>query len=321
MKASLVSAVGIIVLAAMPYASAQTYPSKPIRLVLPVPPGGGSDVIVNMVRLKLNAALGEQLVVDHRGGAGGNIAADIVAKAVPDGYTLLWVNTGIATNVSLYKKLNHDPIRDFTPITQLTSQSYVLLVHPSVPVKNVQDLSATSKAKKGGYSYASTGAGSLPHLGMELLKTQGKFDATHIPYKGAGPGLIDLMGGQVDVMLPTMLAGAPFAKSGKLRAIGVSSPQRSPLLPDVPTVAEQGFAGYEVSGWFGMLAPTGTPKNVITLLNGEIVKVLRQPDVRDRIVADGATVVASTPEQFGAYVKAEIAKWAPIIRQSGATAE
>jgi tripartite-type tricarboxylate transporter receptor subunit TctC len=317
----------LIIVAALTFAvpvfgaEAQAYPQKPIRLVLPVPPGGGSDVIVRIVVQRLSSVIGQQIVVDYRGGAGGNIAADIVAKAAPDGYTLLWVNAGIATNASLYKKLNYDPIRDFTAITQLTSQCYVFVVHPSVPVRNVKEFVTLTKTRKGGLSYASAGSGSLPHLGMELLKTQGRFEGTHVPYKGAGPALIDVIGGQVDVMLPTIIAGAPFAKSGRLRAIAVTSLKRAPLLPEVPTVAEQGFAGFEVNGWFGMVAPTGTPKEALALLNSEITKILRLPEVAERLAGDGAVAVGNTPEEFGAYIKSEMAKWEAVIRQSGATAE
>jgi tripartite-type tricarboxylate transporter receptor subunit TctC len=288
---------------------------------LPVSPGGGSDIIVRLVTQKLNAAIGQQFVIDYRGGANGNIAHDLVARAAPDGYTLLWVNAGIATNSSLYRKLNHDPIKDFTPITQLTSQSYVFVAHPSVPVKSVPEFVALSNARKGGLVYASAGAGSLPHLGMELLKIQARIAGAHIPYKGAGPGLIDLLGGQVDVMMPTMISGTPFVKAGKLRALGVTSVKRSALLPLVPTIAEQGYPQFEVSGWFGMLAPTGTAREAIALLHTEIVKALRLPDIAERLTGDGAVGVGSTPDEFGAYIKSEMAKWGPIIKAAGATAD
>ena len=304
-----------------PPAWPQGYPAKPIRLVLPVAPGGGSDIIVRIVTQKLIPTVGQQFVIDYRGGANGNIAHDLVAKAAPDGYTLLWVNAGIATNAGLYRKLNHDPVKDFTPITQLTSQSYVFVAHPSVPVKSVAEFVALSHVRKGGLVYASTGAGSLPHLGMELLKIQAGVAGIHIPYKGAGPALIDLVGGQVDVMMPTMISGTPFVKAGKLRALGVTSATRSTLLPSVPTVAAQGFPRFEVSGWYGMLAPAGTSKEAIALLNTEIVKVLRLPDVAERILHDGAVAVGNTPEAFGAYITSEIAKWRPVIKASGATAD
>ena len=310
------------ILLALPLpAFAQTYPAKPIRLVLPVAPGGGSDIIVRIVTQKVTAAINQQFVIDYRGGANGNIAHDLVAKAPADGYTLLWVNAGFATNVSLYDKLNHDPVRDFTPITQLTSQSYVFVVHPSVPVKSVREFVALSHARKGGLVYASTGAGSLPHLGMVLFRIQAHIPATHIPYKGAGPALIDVIGGQVDAMMPTMIAGTPLIKSGKLRALAVTSAKRSALLGDVPTIAEQGYPRFEVSGWYGMLAPAGTPKDVIALLNAEIVKALRLPDVVERLTGDGAVAVGNAPDEFGAYIKSEMAKWGPVIKASGATAD
>jgi len=313
------AAISLVALASV--AAAQGYPAKAIRVVLPVAPGGGSDIIVRIVTQKVTAAIGQQFVIDYRGGANGNIAHDLVAKAPPDGYTLLWVNAGFATNVSLYKKLNHDPVKDFTPITQLTSQSYVFIVHPSVPVKSVKEFVALSQARKGGFVYASTGAGSLPHLGMELFKLRAHIPGTHIPYKGAGPALIDVIGGQVDAMMPTMIAGTPVVKSGKLRALAVTSARRSALLPEVPTIAEQGYSGFEVSGWYGMLAPAGSPRDAVALLNAEIVKALKLPDVAERLTADGAVAVGNTPDEFGAYIKAEILKWAPVIKASGAIAD
>ena len=310
-----------LLVALMSGAAAQGYPAKPIRVVLPVAPGGGSDIIVRIVTQKVTAAMNQQFVIDYRGGANGNIAHDLVAKAPADGYTLLWVNAGFATNVSLYRKLNHDPVKDFMPITQLTSQSYVLIVHPSVPVKSVKEFIALSHARKGGLVYASTGAGSLPHLGMVLFEIQARIPGTHIPYKGAGPALIDLLGGQVDTMMPTMIAGTPHVKTGKLRALAVTSGKRSALLPEAPTIAEQGYPGFEVSGWYGMLAPSGTPKEVVQLLYAEIVKALKLPDVVERLTSDGAVAVGNTPDEFGAYIKAEITKWGPVIKASGATAD
>jgi tripartite-type tricarboxylate transporter receptor subunit TctC len=321
MPRSLIAATFIAIALSAPIGHAQTYPAKPIRLVLPVPPGGGSDIVVRMLQQRLNTALGQQIIVDHRGGAGGNIAADLVSRAAPDGYTLLWVNTGIATNTSLYRKLNHDPLKDFTAITQITSQSYVFAVHPSVPARSVKEFVAVSRTRKGGLSYASSGAGSLPHLGMELLASQAGIPATQVPYKGSGPGLIDVMAGQVDAMMPTMIAGAPFVKSGKLRAVAVTSMERSALLAEVPTVAEQGYPRFEVSGWYGMVAPAGTPRDAIMLLHTEIARILKLPEVRERLAGDGAVAVGSSPETFGAYIRSEIAKWAPVIRASGATAE
>ncbi len=321
MRCSCLRIAAFLLASAALHAAAQSYPTKPIRVVLPVAPGGGSDIIVRVATQKVAAAIGQQFVVDFRGGANGNIAYELVARAAPDGYTLLWVNAGFATNASMYRKLAYDPVRDFTPITQLTSQSYVLVVHPSVPAKSVAEFVALSKARKGGFVYASTGAGSLPHLGMELFKLKSGIAGTHIPYKGAGPALIDLIGGQVDVMMPTMIAGTPFAKNGKLRALALTGAKRSLLLPAVPTIAEQGYPGFEVSGWYGMLAPSGTPREAITLLHLEIAKALKLAEVAERLAGDGAVAVGNTPEEFGAYIKSEMAKWAPVIKASGATAD
>ncbi len=302
-------------------AAAQNYPAKPIRILVGLAPGGGTDIITRMVGQKLGTAINQQVVVDNRAGAAGNIAAELVAKAPPDGYTLIVVTASHAVNPSLYKKLGYDPIKDFTPITQLTSQPYLFVVHPSVPVRNVKDYIALSKTRKGGLTYASSGSGLLGHLGMELLMSQGNFKGIHVPYKGAGPALLDTMAGQVDAFFPTIISGLPYAKSGKVRAIGITSTKRSKLLPDVATVAEQGFPGYEVSGWYGMLAPAGLPKEVLAVLYGETAKVLKMQDIKDRMAGDGAEPVGNTPEEFGAYIQSEMVKWAKVVKQSGATSE
>lgn len=302
-------------------ACAQQYPNRPIRLVLPVSSGGGADVIARTVGGRMGAALGQQFVVDNRGGAGGNIAAEIVAKSPPDGYTLGMVLSSHTINPSLYKKLNYDAVRDFTPIVLLATAPFVLVVHPSLPAKSVKDFIALSKASKGGLTYGSSGTGLLAHLAMELLKTMGGFEATHIPYKGTGAAMMDTVAGHVSANFPTMISGLNTIRAGRLRALGVTSLQRSKLLPDVPTIAEQGFPGYEVTAWYGLLAPAGTPREIITLLNTEAVKALKAPDVRERLSNDGAVPVASTPEEFAAHLKSETGKWAKIVRYAGATAE
>lgn len=301
--------------------SAQGYPNHAVRLVLPVTLGGGADVIARMVGQKLGAALGQQFVIDNRGGAGGNIAGEIVAKSEPDGYTLIMVLSSHAINPSLYKKMTYDPIKDFASITLLATTPFVLVVHPSLPVKNVKDFIALSKTKKGGLPYASSGAGLLAHLAMELLKTRGNFEATHIPYKGTGAAMVDTVAGHVAANFPTMISGLQLIKSGKLHAIGVTSLQRSTLLPEVPTIAEQGFPGYEVNGWYGLLAPAGTPREIIALLNANAVRALKMQDVRERMALDGAAPVGNTPEEFAAYIQSEMNKWAKVVKQSGATAE
>jgi tripartite-type tricarboxylate transporter receptor subunit TctC len=302
-------------------APAQNFPAKAVRMVVGLAPGGGTDIVTRMVGSKLGPAMNQQVVVDNRPGAAGNIAAELVARSAPDGYTLLVATASHAVNPSLYRKMGYDPIKDFSPVTQLTAQPYLLVVHPSLPAKNVKEYVALSKTRKGGLTYASSGSGLLGHLAMELLKTMGKFEGTHIPYKGANPALIDTMSGQVEAFFPTIISGLPQVKNGKVRAIAVTTAQRSALLPNIPTIAEQGFPGYEVSGWYGLLAPAGTPKEVVTYLNNEVVKVLRQNEMKERMGADGAIPVGNTPDQFAAYIRSEMEKYAKVIKASGATAE
>ena len=321
---TLFKAAGIALTLACAYsasAPAQNFPTKPVRIVVGLAPGGGTDIITHMVASKLGPAINQQVVVDNRPGAAGNIAAEIVARSAPDGYTLLVTTASHAVNPSLYKKMSYDPIKDFAPITQLTAQPYIFVVHPSLPAKNIKEYIALSRTRKGGLTYASSGSGLLGHLAMELLKTMGKFEGTHIPYKGANPALIDTISGQVEAFFPTIISGLPQVKAGKVRAIAVTTAQRSPLLPNVATVAEQGFPGYEVSGWYGLLAPAGTPKDVITYLNTEVVKVLRQPDIKERMAGDGALPVGNPPEQFAKYIRTEMDKYAKVVKASGATAE
>jgi len=299
-------------------AVAQNFPTKPLRIVVGLAPGGGTDIVARMVGQRVSSAIGQQTIIDNRPGASGNIAAELVAKSPADGYTLIVVTASHAINPSLYSKMSYDPMKDFAAITQLTAQPYLFVVNPSVPAKSVKEFITLAKSRKGGLTYASSGAGLLGHLGMELLKTQAKFDAVHVPYKGAGPALVDTIAGQVDAFFPTIISGLPQVKNGKVRVIGVTTLKRAALLPDVPTVAEQGFPGYEVSGWYGLLAPAGTPKDVIAYLNREVVKVLRSPEARDRLAAEGAEGVGNTPEQFGAYMQSEMVKWSKVVKQSGA---
>jgi tripartite-type tricarboxylate transporter receptor subunit TctC len=318
--AALASAVAMLGAAASaPYA--QTFPTKSIRIVLPVTPGGGVDAVGRLLGQKLTTALGQTVVIENRPGAGGNIAADIVAKAVPDGHTLAIVTASHATNPSLYKKLSYDPIRDFAPVTQLSVQPYLLVVSPTLPAKDVKELIALARTKQGGISYASAGAGLLGHLSMELLRSTAKFEGTHIPYKGAAPALVDVMGGRVDAFFSTITSALPQVRSGKVRALAVTSAKRHPQVPDVPTVAEQGYRGFEVISWYALLAPAGTPKPVVALLNRETVKILKTAEVKDRMAADGAEPVSSTPEELAAYIRSEMTRWAKVIRESGATAE
>jgi tripartite-type tricarboxylate transporter receptor subunit TctC len=300
---------------------AQNFPTKPLRIVVGLAPGGGTDIVGRMVGQRLSAAIGQQVIIDNRPGASGNIAAEIVAKSPADGYTLIVVTASHVINPSLYPKMSYDPIKDFSAVTQLTAQPYLFVVNPSVPAKSVKEFIALAKSRKGGLTYASSGSGLLGHLGMELLKSQAKFDAVHIPYKGAGPALMDTIAGQVDAFFPTIISGLPQVRSGKVRVIAVTTLKRAALLPEVPTVAEQGFPGYEVNGWYGLLAPAGTPKDVIAYLHREVAEVLRSPEGKERLAAEGAEGVGNTPEQFAAYMQSDMVKWGKVVKQSGARAD
>ena len=302
-------------------ALAQNFPAKSLRIVVGLAPGGGTDIVARMVGQRLSAAIGQQVIIDNRAGASGNIAAEIVAKSPADGYTLIAVTASHSINPSLYTKMNYDPLRDFSAITQLTAQPYLFVVNPRVPAQSVKEFVALAKSRKGGMNYASSGSGLLGHLGMELLKMQANFAAAHIPYKGASPALVDTIAGQVDAFFPTIISGLPQVRSGKVRVIGVTTLKRALLLPDVPTVAEQGFPGFEVNGWYGLLAPAGTPKDVIAYLHREVAEVLRSAEGRERLAAEGAEGVGNTPEQFAAYMQSETVKWDKVVRQSGARAD
>ncbi len=300
---------------------AQNFPAKPIRIVVGLAPGGGTDIVARLVGQRLSAAVNQQVVIDNRPGASGNIAGEIVARAPADGYTLIAVTASHVINPSLYSKMSYDPIKDFTGITQLTAQPYLFVINPGVPARTVKEFVALAKSRKGGLTYASSGSGLLGHLGMELLKMQAQFSAVHIPYKGASPALVDTISGQVDAFFPTIISGLPQVKSGKVRLIGVTTLKRAALLPDVPTIAEQGYPGYEVNGWYGMLVPAGTPKDVVAFLNREVANVLRSSEGREKLAAEGAEGVGNTPEQFAAYMQSEATKWDKVVKQSGARAD
>jgi tripartite-type tricarboxylate transporter receptor subunit TctC len=273
------------------------------------------------VSQKVGAAIGQQFVVDYRGGAGGNIAAETVAKAEPDGYTLVMVLSSFAINPVLYRKVNYDVVRDFAPITLLATSPFLLVVHPSLPATNVQEFVVLSRKTKGGLPYASSGSGLLAHLAMELLKSLAKFEATHVPYKGTGAAMIDTVAGHTVANFPTMISGLQTVKAGKLRALGVTSLQRSPLLPEVPTIAEQGYPGYEVNGWYGWLAPAATPRNVVATLHAETTKAVRLPDVRERLANDGAVPIGSTPDEFARFIQSEMSKWGKVVKQAKITVD
>jgi tripartite-type tricarboxylate transporter receptor subunit TctC len=267
---------------------------------------------------KAGPALGQQMVVENRGGGGGNLGAEAVARAAPDGYTLLVIGASLAINPSIYRKLTYDPAKDFAAITQATAAGYVLALHPAVPARTVREFVTAAKSRSGGIAYASPGAGQAQHLGMELMRTLGGFQAVHIPYKGGAPAVMGVAGGEADITMASIPSALPFLQSGKLKPIAVTSLKRVALLPNVPTVAESGMPGFEVSGWLGFFAPAGTPREVLTRLHNEIAKALRMPDVQDALKASAQDTVASTPDEFSAYFQAELVKWSKVAKQSGA---
>jgi tripartite-type tricarboxylate transporter receptor subunit TctC len=297
-------------------ASAQVYPAKPVRLVVPYPPGGGSDTIARPLAQKLTESLGQQFVVENRGGASGNIGMEAVARAQPDGYTLIFaLNAQLAVNPSLYKKIPYDPVRDYEPITQLGTGAYLLVVHPSLPVRSTKELIALVRPRPGQIAYASSGNGSGGHLAAELLNTMAGIKMLHIPYKGGGPALIDLLAGHVQVLFATHLSSAPHMQSGRLRALAVSTAKRAAGL-DLPTIAEAGVPGYDSGVWYAVLAPAGTPREIVAKLNGEIVRALKQPDLRGMLTNNSIEPIGSTPEQLGAYIRSEINKYAKVVKDA-----
>jgi len=297
---------------------AQTFASRPLRMIVPYPAGGGADVVGRMLAQKLSESFGQPFVVENRPGAASNIGTEIVARAAADGYTVLLVGTNHTSNVNLFRKIPYDPIKDFAPVSLLTTASYVLDAHPSLPVHSVKDLVALARAKPGQINYGSGGNGLASHLGMELFKRMARIDMQHVPYKGGPPMLTDLLGGQISVGYDNIITSVPHIRSGRLRALAVSGARRSPLLPEVPTMAESGWPGYDVSIWQGLLAPAGTPETTLARLQEHTVAGMRNADTRERMAALGADVVASTRQEFAAFIKAEIDKWAEIIRATGA---
>ena len=299
----------------------QPYPAKPIRLILPFPPGGSTDIVARLIGQKLTESWGQPVLIENRPGAGGNIAAETAARAAPDGYTLFQVNVANAIGATLYPKLSYDLITSFAPVIQLATTPYVLLAHPTVPAKNTAELIALAKARPGQLNYASAGGGSATHLSGELLKSMAGVNIVHVPYKGTGPAVTALLSGEVDLYFATVPAALPLVEAKKLRALGVTSARRSPLMRDVPAIAEAGLKGYETSTWHGILAPAATPADIVVKLNAEIARTLAQPAVKERLVGQGLDPVGGTPEQFGAYLKTEISKWAVVVKASGARPE
>jgi tripartite-type tricarboxylate transporter receptor subunit TctC len=305
-----------------PAAFAQAYPNKPIRMIVPFPPGGTADILGRAIGQKLAENVGQQVIVENRAGANGNIGAQIVAKSPPDGYTLLMSpQSTLTNNPSLYSALPFDTLKDFAPITLVAETPHFIVVHPSVPAKTVGDLIALAKAKPGYLTFASAGSGSSLHLSGELFKSMSGIDIVHIPYKGAAPAVTDLLGGQVSMMFDTGPSALPHVRSGKTRAIAVTTAKRSRLMPDLPTVVESGLPGYDVTTWFGLVAPSGTPREIVTKLNTEVVRILQAPEVKERLETQAADPVGNTPEEFAAIIRADIAKWGEVIKLAGVRIE
>ena len=295
-------------------AFAQSYPSGPLRIVVPFQAGGSTDILARAMAQKLNERFRQPVVVDNRGGANGTIGAALVAKAPPDGHTLLLVQAGYASNPSLFRKLPYDQARDLAPVSVLASGPLVLVVHPSVPAKSVKELIELARQRPGELNYGSPGTGSLPHLTAELFNISGGTKMTHIPYKGSGAALADVLAGRVPVYFMNLVLSQPYLADGRLRALGVTSPKRSPVAPALPSIDEAGLQGFDMTTWYGLLVPGTTPREIIARLQQEMAQVLNQPDVRERLAADGVAVVASTPAQFDEFLKRETEKYARIIR-------
>jgi tripartite-type tricarboxylate transporter receptor subunit TctC len=301
--------------------AAQPYPSKAVRVIAGFPPGSGADITARVIGVKLYEATGQQFFVDNRPGAGSNIAAELAAKSPPDGYTLFIGTVANTINATLYSKLPFDFARDFAPVVLTTAAPNVLVVHPSVPVKSVKELVVLAKSRPGQLNFASAGTGTAPHLSGELFNAMAGVKMTHVPYKGSPPAVIDLVAGSVDVMFSPASSVIPHVKSGRLRALAVTTAARLPSLPELPTVAESGLKGYETITWFGFVAPAKTPPAIVTRLNAEIVKALALPDVRSQFELQGIEILGGTPERFADYIREEIAKWARAIKLSGARAD
>ncbi len=310
-----------LLVAAAPGVFAQPYPVKPVRMIAASSPGSAVDIVARIVAQKLGEQIGQQVIIDNRAGAGGNLGAELAAKAPPDGYTLFMGTPAHAINTGLYRKLNYDLVRDFAPISQVTSGQYVIVVHPSLPVKSVKELIALARAKPGQLNYASAGSGNATHLAGELFNSAARVKLVHVPYKGSGPAVIDLVGGQVQVMFANLVAALPQVKTARLRALAVTGEKRAAAAPELPTVIEAGVPGYVVISWFGVLAPAAMPRELVMRLNADLARTMAAPDVRDRLAGEGAEPTVGTPEQFAAFIKADIAQWTKVIKNAGIAPE
>jgi len=303
------------------HAAAQAYPAKPLRMIVAQSAGGNADIVARAVGQKLAAALGQPVVIDNRGGGGGIIAADMVVKAPPDGYTLLLASSAFGVTPSLQQKLPYDPLRDLAPITLVASAPNILVVHPAQPLKSVRELVAYARANPGKLNFGSSGNGGSTHLAGELFKLMAGIDIVHVPYKGAAPALVDLLAGNVQLMFASMPSAITHVRAGRLRALAVTGARRSAAAPELPTVAETGLADFETSAWQGMFAPAATPRAIITRLHSEVARAVNLPDLKERLTAEGAEPVANTPEDFAAYLRRELPKWAKVVKAAGIRAD
>jgi tripartite-type tricarboxylate transporter receptor subunit TctC len=313
----------ILFLAALAFqAAALAFPTKPVKIIVAFPPGGGTDIVARLLAQRLGEAWGQAVIVENRAGASGTVGTEAAARADPDGHTLFMATMGNMTaNQHLYPRMTVDPLRAFAPITKVVDVHFVFLANPALPAKGVHELIELAKQRPGEIAYSSSGPGGAPHLAMELFKRQAGVDLTHVPYKGSGPGMTDLLGGRVMLTMDSLLQGLPHIRAGKLRALAVLGPKRSALLPDVPTMAEAGVRAYALTNWFGLLAPTATPKQVLVQLNGDVLRILKQEDLQKKIADLGADVVGNSAEEFGAAMGAESAQWAEVIKAAGIRVE
>jgi tripartite-type tricarboxylate transporter receptor subunit TctC len=295
----------------------QAYPVKPVRIVVPSSAGGGTDIIARVLAPEFSKRLGQQVIVDNRPGAGTMIGIEIVANSPADGYTLLMGLSTLAINSALYNKVPYDPVKDFAPVTLATTSASILVVHPSLPVKTLKDLIAFARARPGQLNYASAGTGTYPHMTYELFLSMAKLKMEHIPYKGTGPAMIDMIAGQVASMAATVITGMPHIRSGRLRPLGITSLKRSDVAPDIPTVAEAGLPGFESLQWYGLLAPAKTPKDIVNRLNREMAQILQSPDIKKRFATDAVDTVGNTPEEFARHIRNELDKWEKVARGAG----
>lgn len=298
-------------------AQGQGYPARAVRLIVPSSPGGGADFTARVIAPKLSEYLRQQVVVENRAGAATMIGGELVARSAPDGYTLLLATAPLAINPAMYRKVPYDALRDLVHVTQVVALPNLLISHPSLPVKTVKELIAFAKSRPGELTFASAGLGTAPHLFFELFLDMAGLKMVHVPYKGAGPGVIDVIAGHVPLMSPTILAALSHVRGGRLRALGVTSPKRALGAPEIPTIAEAGVAGYAATNWFGVSAPAGVPREIMDLIQSSIARVLQQPDVKARFLANGAEPVGSAPDEFGAFVRSETAKWAKLVKKAG----